>query len=343
MNVLLTCAGRRNYLVKFFQNALGKQGKVLVGDVNPCAPALAEADLKFILPPVDDPCYIENLLVICRRYSVGLLISVNDLELPVLAPYTERFRQAGTILVVSAPQIVATCLDKWATYQCLKACGLATPRTYLSLVQARQALAEGEISFPLVIKPRWGSGSLGVEYPEDDEELELAYKATRLKVARSRLAKLGVLDQEQSLVIQEKLLGCEYGLDIINDLKARYRCTFVRQKLEMRAGETSQAITLRDARLEQLGRAIGQNLEHLGILDCDVLVTKQEAYVLDLNPRFGGGYPFSHVAGADLPGALIAWARGKEPETDWMNVTPDMSIAKCDRLVVVESKRGLLV
>jgi len=58
-------------------------------------------------------------------------------------------------------------------------------------------------------------------------------------------------------------------------------------------------------------------------------------YVLEMNPRFGGGYPFSHMAGANLPAALVAWADGGTIDEDWLRVRPNVVASKCDRLVEV--------
>jgi carbamoyl-phosphate synthase large subunit len=124
-------------------------------------------------------------------------------------------------------------------------------------------------------------------------------------------------------------------LDVVNDLDGEHSCTLVRRKLSMRAGETDRAVTVKDSRLEELGEIIGRNLRHVGVLDCDAIVTADGCYVLDMNPRFGGGYPFSHLAGANLPAALIAWASGEQPDPDWLRVAPDVLASKCDGLVRV--------
>jgi carbamoyl-phosphate synthase large subunit len=55
--------------------------------------------------------------------------------------------------------------------------------------------------------------------------------------------------------------------------------------------------------------------------------------VLEMNPRFGGGYPFSHVAGANLPAALIAWVSGQPINPDWLTIKSDVLSSKCARLV----------
>jgi carbamoyl-phosphate synthase large subunit len=240
MNVMLTCAGRRNYLVRFFQEALGKRGQVFAADASADAPALQEADKAFAVPPVNHADYFDTLLTTCQQHQVRLLIPLNDLELPLLARQRERFFDIGTIPVISSPDVVDICFDKWTTFGFLKSCGLTAPKTYPSLAEARKALSQGEIAFPLVIKPRWGTASIGIEYPEDDEELEWAYKRVKKRIARTFLAEISATDPERCILIQERLHGQEYGLDVVNDLDGRYVTTFVKLKLAMRAGETDR-------------------------------------------------------------------------------------------------------
>ncbi|MEG4519591.1 MULTISPECIES: ATP-grasp domain-containing protein [unclassified Microcoleus] len=336
MNVILTCAGRRNYLLKFFQEALGNRGKVFAGDATLEAPTLQEADESFLLPPINHSEYFEKLLDICQEKQVRLLIPLNDLELPYLAKQRDRFLAIGTIPVVSSPEAIDICFDKFATFEFLQKLGISAPQTYLSLAEAREAIQQGKISFPLVVKPRWGSASIGIEYPEDDEELELAYRFVKKSLMRSFLAEVSSSDPDRCILIQERVIGQEHGLDIINNLEGSYITTFVKRKLTMRAGETDRAVTVENEEIKQLGAKIGQTLGHIGNLDCDVMVEQKGLCVLELNPRFGGGYPFSQMAGANIPAALIAWANGEKPNESWLRVEGNIKSSKCDRLVTVQ-------
>jgi|ERR1700719_706032 len=335
MNVMLTCAGRRNYLVEFFQEALRGRGLVFAADACTDAPALSQADKSFILPSLNHPAYVDTLLTICQRHRVFLLIPLNDLELRLLASHSARFLEVGTLPVISSPEVIQTCSDKWETFNFLKASNFEGPNSCLSLAEAREALAQRNLRFPLVVKPRWGSASIGIEYSDDDEELELNYRLARTRLPRTSLREISATDPERSILIQERLCGQEYGLDIVNDLEGHHVCTFVKRKVAMRAGETDRAITVRDESLEKVGEAIGRKLGHIGMLDCDAIVTEGACHVLDLNPRFGGGYPFSHMAGANLPAALIAWANGEQPDANWLMVEPNVMTCKCDKLVTV--------
>lgn len=336
MNVLLTSVGRRNYLVSYFQQELKGEGNVLATDADPNAAALQAVDQAFVAPRFDDPGYLDFLTQLCRSHEVGLLISLNDLELPLLAREKERFERIGVTPVVSPPEFVETCLDKWATFRALSDAGIDTPRTFNTLDQAQHALKNGELHFPVIVKPRWGTGSIGIEFAHSDEELEWAYKLLASKLERTILADISRRDWERAVLIQEFVAGSEYGLDVINDLDGRYVCTFVKRKLSMRAGETDKAITVDSPELEELGRRLASLSQHVAIMDCDVLVTDDgRVAVLELNPRFGGGYPFSHAAGANIPAAILAWAEGREADPEWFRVRPDITAAKYDSLAVI--------
>ncbi len=336
-NVLLTCAGRRNYLVRYFQDALAGDGVVFAADASAAAPALAAADTALIVPRINDPHYIDHLLDLCHTHAIAVLVSLNDLELPVLAAAREQFIAAGTIPVVSSPAVIATCFDKFATLGFLQQCNLAVPQTYLSLAEARHAIAEGRMQFPLVVKPRWGTASISVDIAHNDEELALSYRLAHCRLERTMLAAVSATAPEQAILIQEKLAGDEYGLDVVNDLHGQYVTTLARRKVAMRGGETDRAVTVVSPLLAELGATIGRTLRHVGNLDCDVFVNDDRGVVLELNPRFGGGYPFSHSAGANIPAAVLAWAHGREPSPEWLSLTAGVAAAKYDNVIVTGS------
>lgn len=337
MNILLTCAGRRNYLVRYFQEALAGKGSVYAIDSSPYASALHEADHALVVPPISDPNYIDVLVEICRTHDIRLVFSLNDLELPLLARQKERLIQVGALPVISDSQVIDLCFDKWASDRFLAELGIDRPKTFLTLDDAKQAIAAGQLELPVVVKPRWGTASLLIEYPQSVAELELTYQLNQLRLKRTFLAEVSSKESEKGILIQEMMPGTEYGLDVINDLDGRYVTTFVKQKLGMRSGETDRACTVLFEQLSALGQTIGEALGHIGNLDCDVFVSEGRISVLELNPRFGGGYPFSHLAGANLPAALIAWAEGKLPRREWLQVASNIASAKCDRLVDVSS------
>jgi carbamoyl-phosphate synthase large subunit len=333
MRILLTCAGRRGQVVRAFQEAVGATGSVVVCDSSANAPAIQDADEAFVVPPVNDDGYIDALLSICEAAHIDLLVPALEPELPKLAAQRAHFLSLGTTPVVSSPNVVATCYDKLQAADFVIRAGLLPPLTFTSLDECQVALVNGEISFPLVVKPRWGVSSIGVYFPEDADELKLSYLLAQKQIARSFLGGASSTDSSRCILIQRRLEGIEYGLDVINDLRGNHVCTFAKRKLRMRAGQTDQAITIHDERFNRIGRAIGERLGHIGLLDCDVFATGFGVYVLDLNPRLGGGYPFSHLAGADYPAALVAWARGEAPEPRCFELEPNVMASREDSML----------
>ena len=341
INTLLTSAGRRNYLVEYFREALRGRGRVFAADAREGAPALQEADGVALVPPVGSPHYLDALLEFCEARRIGLLVPLSDLELPGLAAARDRFAALGTTVVVSSPAVVGRCADKWATYEFLRLHGFRTPATYLALADAQRALAEGRERFPLVLKPRWGSAALGLEFVYDDDELELGYELLGRRLARTTLAygpgmEYGaeLHDPDQTVLVQAFVAGDEYSLDLVCDLSGRYVTTLAKQKLGLRAGDTDSAVTVFDPALSNLGRDLCRALGPVGVADCDVFVSADGPTVLELNPRFGNAYAFAHVAGADLPAAVVAWARGEAPEPGWLRAEAGVTAARYSRLML---------
>lgn len=335
MNILFTCAGRRTYLLKYFKENLTESDKIIATDMQLSAPALQVADVKLQVPAVYDPNYIDITLDICKKHTVNALISLNDLELPILANNKHLFEELGVKVIVSSPEVIDICFDKYKTAQWIESIGLKSPKTYIRLEDAKKALETGEISFPLFMKPRWGSGSIGLESISDMEDLEIYYNILMKKIKKTILAAASI--GNEYILIQEKLTGNEYGLDVMNDLDGNNVGVSVKQKLAMRSGETDKAITLDLPDVKQMGEQIGKELRHIGNLDVDIMQRANGDYcVLELNPRFGGGFPFSYEVGVNLPKAIIEWIKGND--TDYSILIPQYNrmFAKNDYLMEIK-------
>ncbi|WP_299248769.1 ATP-grasp domain-containing protein [uncultured Lacinutrix sp.] len=333
MNILFTCAGRRNYLINYFKKALKGNGKVFAADMQATAPALIDADVAIIAPSIYDDSYIDFLKQTIEENNIKAIISLNDLELPILSKNKETLEVLGAKVIVSNPNAINIAFDKWETVKFLENNNLKTPKTFIELSLAKTALKNGSLKFPVVVKPRWGSASIAVDFAEDEEELDLVYKLQTNKLKKSILAKASKDDLDRAILIQEKIKGVEYGMDVLNDLEGNYYNSFVREKLSMRSGETDKAISVINSDLSNIGSTIGSQLKHIGNLDCDVFYDGKDFYVLELNPRFGGGYPFSHEAGVNTPAIYLDWLSG-ETNIDKHNKYKDgIAFAKCDRLL----------
>lgn len=311
INILCTCAGRRNYIVEYFQNILhGKGGKVYAANSDRYSSALSVADEGFIVPSLYDDTYIDVLVNLCQKHQISAIIPLFDLELPVLAQAKPKLEENGIQVVVSSVDVIQICNDKWLTNQFLEQNKLSSPKTYQHIDHLNSAIDHEEIRFPIIIKPRWGMGSIGLNHADDFSELSVLYSRTIKDIQNTYLLHESFDKLEFAVLFQEKLVGVEFGLDIINDLQGEYVTTLVKQKITMRSGETDCAVTVQNDILKKLGEKIGKALKHVANLDVDVIMTEEGPFVLELNPRIGGGYPFSHLAGANLPQAIVTWLEG---------------------------------
>lgn len=345
MNILLTSVGRRSYLVKYFQEALNGQGEVHVANSSEVSPAFQVADKAVVTPLIYDDNYIPFLKNYCVENNISAIISLFDIDLPILSKHKKEFMDIGVMVVVSDYSAIKVCNDKWKTYQFLLSHGFNAPKTFLSVGDVIEAVKNGDISYPVMIKPRWGMGSIAVFEAENEEELLVLFKKARRNIEKTYLKFESAENIEQSILIQEKLCGQEYGLDVINDLQGNYINTIPKMKYAMRSGETDCAVTVDDQELKTIGKRLSESLHHIANLDTDVFKVGEKCYVLELNARFGGGYPFSHMAGVNLPLAIVKWLKEEPVEklllTERVNVmsqkdinivrlyiTPEMKIEK---------------
>ena len=335
MNILFTCAGRRTYLLKYFKENMSEGDKVVATDMQLSAPALQVADVKLQVPAVYDPKYVDITLQICKEQKRDALLSLNDLELPILAENKAKFEAEGVKVIVSDPSVIDIAFDKYKTAQWVESLGLKSPKTYVRLEDAKHALETGELHFPLFMKPRWGSGSIGLASIADMEELDIYYHLLMKQVKKTILATASV--GNEYIMIQEKLTGKEFGLDVMNDLDGNNVAVSVKQKLAMRAGETDKAVTVDLPEVREIGHKIGTALKHIGNLDVDVMQNEKGEYcVLELNPRFGGGFPFSYEAGVNLPKAIIEWVKGNKVDASILQPEYGRMFSKNDYLMEIK-------
>src|SRR6218665_2549756 len=98
MNILLTSAGRRSYLVKYFQQALEGKGKVFASN-SEYTIALQEADDYYISPLIYESTYVDSLIDFCEQNDIKTILSVFDIDLLVLSKAKEKIEKKGIRLL----------------------------------------------------------------------------------------------------------------------------------------------------------------------------------------------------------------------------------------------------
>ena len=319
MNILLTSAGRRAYMVKYFKEVLGNEGKVYVSNSDDKSIAFKYADERVISPLIYDENYIPFLLDFCKKKSIDILISLFDIDLLILARHKKEFEKIGTKVIVSDPHIVEICNDKWKTFQFLKDNGFCVPASFLDLNEVIFQIAIGKLSYPIIVKPRYGCGSISVAIAYDEDDLRYLLKKANEDIAHSYL-KYESAVTDNKVIFQECLKGQEYGADIINDLNGKTQNVIIRKKIAMRSGETDIAELVDEPVIKNVLEKLGSLSKHIANMDCDIFLVNDVPYILEMNARFGGGYPFSHMGGCNLPKAIVEWVKGNTVSKDMISV-----------------------
>lgn len=322
MNILITSIGQRGYLIDHFKSSSkGKYG-IFAADATKYAPGLQNADKAFVIPYANDPTYFDRLLTICLKNDVKCILSINDLELPVLATYKDDFANHGIFVIISNKEVIDVCYDKFSTYKYCLEVGIPVPKTYLwsEYNFILSDLENGLIRFPLITKPRKGSRSVGIFLIENKEQLEKD---------KNRQENLNI-SEDQKHIYQEYIDSDQFSLHVFNDEELKPIQVVSMVNIFRKFGETFHIKTIRNATLLKLGYQIGLKLGHYGPLSVDVHKKENgEFVVLEFNPRISGCYSLSHFAGADFPTKIFNLIEGvKILEYDPFKFTEDLIMLK---------------
>lgn len=297
LNILFCTVGRRGYIVDFFKKHLPGNSKLIgTSDRNDhdteFTSGFFHCDKSYIVPSIkEERKYIDELLDICKKENIDMLLSFYDYDTYILSKYLNEFEAIGVNSVIPSHEVNTICFDKIETYKFLKSNDFKTPWTMTS----NEVIQTKIPSYPVIVKPRFGFGSHAISFANDRSEVDFFLK---------------YYDNED-MIVQEFIEGAEYSFDVLNDFHGETVTAVVKRKMKMRSGETDQGYAIRDSRLADRGMKLGNKLGHIGPLDVDFFIKDGEPYILELNPRFGGGYPITHLAGIDFPKILIDLVNGK--------------------------------
>jgi carbamoyl-phosphate synthase large subunit len=290
--IMITGAGRRYDIVSSF----AQHTTVVATETSPLAPGQYAAQIRAIVPRIDDPGYIPELRRLCALHDVGAVIPLIDPDIAILA--AARGRGELPALVPDLAMAEAT-FDKYETHLLLERLGLPSPPTVLPAAGAdADTVADVVDHFPVIVKPRWGSNSRGIN------------------LARTAAEAAFFVDySDEPVIIQRAMGGPEFSVDCLCDLDGRCLNAIPRSMTESRGGESVKGTVLAVPELVELGRAVAEGVGARG--PCMVQAFRDPDLglrVTDVNIRFGGGYP-SHMYGAHpgrtYPELIVRLARGE--------------------------------
>ena len=321
-NILFCSAGRRAKLLKNFRESLGKDDIIVATDNQATAPALYFADKQYLVPRINDPHYMDCLLDICHKENIKAITTLIDPEIEILANNRQQFIDKGILPLCPSKETAHLCFDKYALFEHLLKNKIPTVLTYDSLELFEKGLEKGEIIFPVFIKPRTGSGSVGIHKIHNLDEL-----------------KSYINEGEHEYIIQE-FMDCEdCDADVYIDyISHKPVSIFAKHKIETRIGGASKTISFKDEQLFIFIKEICKVLEFSGPVDMDFWYRDGIYYLSEVNPRFGGAYLHAYGAGVNFVPLIVNNINGIENQENIGDYNEDVIMMMYDDVVIINKE-----
>ena len=287
-NWLMTSVGAKVDLVRRLRAALSPHGlRLFACDISPDSAALHFCDGGFLVPPSTDPAYLDFLVAACRERGIGVILPTRDEDLLGLARARVTLTAAGIEVLVSPLESLEICLDKIRFHEHCLAHGLPV------LPRVTQPSPE---SFPLFARPRRGAGGSAAQVVSNPAMLYALYGEPPWP----------------DLLLQSLCAAPEYSIDALFDEDGRALQWIARERLRVRAGESTVSRTVALPDLDRLMTALAQSLHLFGAVTVQTFWSPADgARLIEVNPRFGGASALGIEAGLDTPRRLVAWAQGE--------------------------------
>lgn len=304
LKLLFTGIGRRVELIQAFRQAanhLNIHLKIYGADMLETAPALIYCDAVQKVCSMKDENYIQELLKICEKEQIDMLIPTIDTDLLVLSQNVEKFEQIGTKVLVSKTDKIAVCRNKNLTADFFTSCGLKAPKTVNNYQDYKG-------TYPCFIKPKDGSSSINAFKVENESELEV------------------YAGQIGDYIIQPFIEGTEYTVDIFCDYEGKAVFVIPRVRMAVRAGEVLKTKITMDERIIAECQKLLTAFRPCGPMTVQLIRQNEtgDDYYIEINPRFGGGAPLSMKAGARSAEVILKLLSGEK--VDYSDVIDDGAV-----------------
>lgn len=285
--VLIIPAGSGMAVAAIRSLSRDKKIKVICADSDRLAPGFYLSSGGYIVPPFNDTCFFEVLKNICRKEKIDVIIPALDNILYDFSLKKEEFEKEGVKVLVSSPSTIEITRDKWKTY--LKLRGVVPlPLSFISKENIK-------CDFPLIIKPRNGSGSKDVYKVFSEEELGFFYKKVK------------------NPVIQEYLEGREYTVDCLADKEGNLMFCVARERIQTKAGISVKGRIVGEQVFEEMAQKIVGNIRFFGPFFFQAKEDKDKIPRLtEINPRISGAMSFSSAAGLNIYSIAVRMCMGEK-------------------------------
>ena len=287
MNILILSAGRRVSLLKIFQKELKKyfpESNVYTVDANPQRSPACQINKYYSkkIPKVSEGEYINTLLKFVQNQKIKIIIPTIDTELKILSEARGLFLKSDCQIVISDSNFIQQCQDKSNQKTFFEGFGIKTPKI----------LSRDNLSFPAFAKPKNGSRSQGIIFLESKDDL-----------SKNILKNKNLIFME---LIPKKDFK-EFTVDMYFSKESQLKSMVPRERLSVRDGEVSIGKTVKGNIYKTLLEKFRFVEGARGCITAQFFYSDKTSNLLgiEINPRFGGGYPLTYSSGANFQENII--------------------------------------
>ena len=250
-----------------------------------------------------------------------MITTLIDPEIEILSKNRSLFENIGVEVLAPYESSAEYCFDKYKFYLYCKENGINTVDTYNDLNDFLCDYNAKKIDFPVFVKPRTGSGSVGAKKVENIDDLTLA------------------VTNDDSLIIQRFMGGIDLDADVyVDTISKEPVAIFTKKKLETKIGGASKTISFKDDVLFEAIKKVLSKMKFNGPIDMDFFYCDGEYYVSEINPRFGGAYLHAYGAGVDFVRLIKNNVEGKANRVNVGNYDDGIYMLMYDSVVIVKEE-----
>ena len=297
-------------LIKAFKMA-NHEYKIVATDINQNSIGFFETNYRYIVPKASSPNYIEIMLKICQKEKIKVLVAGSEPEIEIIAENQKVFSEIGIEVLSNPWNVIKKCVDKFGIMNFLNTKGIRCPMTKLF---ENETDLNQFTSYPIIIKPRFGSGSRNVFIAYDKEDALQFIKY---------LKKYG-----HEVILQEHIGNYEeeFTIGVIFADNGKL-CTSIAMKRILEGGISTREISINPTNrkkyvissgisqgyfedfkeIRKVGEKIAEILGANGPINIQCRNTQSGIVPFEINPRFSGTVALRSLVGHNEPDMMLRY------------------------------------
>ena len=317
MKVLVTGAGSvlGQAIIKSLKAITKFNIEIHAVDPMPNAVGLFLADEQHWIPYVKETSYMSEFKRLLKSIKPEFVLIGTDTELYAISAEKELLeKEFNTIIIVSSTEIIKMADDKYSTYHYLKSIGFDAPETYLP----NEKIDLEKLNYPLILKPRIGARSIGVQLIQSSKSLEFQ------------------LAMQKNQIIQEYLSSSkEYTAGVIYFNEQNIASIVMERTLK--DGNTFTAIPLNYSWINESLESLAKKIKPFGPINFQFKIENSKIFIFEINARFSGTTYFRTIANFNEVEMVIAFLKNKQEIIQPQINTSIQILRYYDELVVTRS------